>query len=94
MNFRIFISVAVISLSAGSSQLHLIYTADRIASAFGGYFFSLGILPMICGGIIGAVGTTPLNQGIKKAWWLPVLGALSALGPVMLVLWAMSQPGH
>ena len=88
-------SVAI--LSAVISYLHMIYTADNVASV-AGYFVSLGIVPFFVGGAIGFVGVAMLGdgatQGIKKLWWIPAIGTVSAMLPIAYALWRMSQPEH
>jgi hypothetical protein len=87
------ICIIVIVLSALATQLHMIYTADKIAKALG-YFVSLGVLPVICGGAIGYVGLTlsghQTSSDFKTFWWIPASGSLAALLLVGFVLWRMS----
>ncbi len=92
---KIFICVVVIILGVLISLFHMTYTADYIAR-FVGYFVALGVLPFIYGGLLGYIGVSLLKKkvvrGFKYLWWIPLLGSMSALAPIVLVLWIMSQP--
>ncbi len=92
------IAALVFAISVGASLLHLTYTSDRVASIFGGYIFSLGVLPFLFGGAIGLCGIGMLHKSLapklKKFWWLPVLGSVAALMPVVFLLYVMSQPEY
>jgi hypothetical protein len=92
------IAVLVFVISAGASYLHLVHTADRVSSIFGGYVFSLGVFPFLFGGAIGLCGIGMLHKSmaprLKKFWWLPALGSVAALIPIVFVLFVMSQPEY
>ena len=70
----------------------MIYSADRVATIFGGYFAALGLLPFALGAILGLLGAWILGKGLKKSWWLPVAGILAAFVPVAFAIIAMSRP--
>jgi hypothetical protein len=86
------VAIIVVIACVASAQFHMIYSADRIANDFGGYVVSLGFLPILFGGSTGLLGAIVNGQGVKKVWWLPVLGAIASLVPVAFVSWVMSQP--
>jgi hypothetical protein len=92
------IAIFVFVISAVTSYLHLVYTADRVSAFWGGYIIAVGVLPVLFGGVIGLCGIGLLHKSmslkLKKYYWLPVLGSSAALLPVIFFLWVMSQPGN
>jgi hypothetical protein len=89
--------IVVVLLSWIVSQFHMIYTADQVAKLFG-YVISIGLLPVLLGGLIGCIAVALMNerllQGIKVNWYIPVIGSMSSLIPIAYVLWRMAQPEH
>jgi hypothetical protein len=92
----ILVCVIVVVFNATVSLLHMMYTADRIASVTG-YVVSLGILPLAISVLVGCVSVTIIGQGLvsglKSYWWIPILGVVAAISSVGYVIWRMSQPG-
>ena len=88
--------IIVIILSAFISFMHMIFTADRVASVVG-YFVSLGIVPFVISVAVGLVGVVLMGQGfvngLKNYWWIPTSGAITAISSIGYVIWRMSQPG-
>lgn len=87
----------VVLASAIITHFYMVYTADSVASIVG-YFVSLAVLPVVIGGVIGCAGTSVLDKdifnGIKTFWWIPVVGSIASLLPILNTIWAMAQPNH
>lgn len=90
-------SIIVIIASVISSYCYMVNFADSVASV-AGYFLSLVIFPFMVGALIGTAGMTIIGKNIfseiKAYWWMPAIGAITSLVPVIYVLWAISQPNH
>lgn len=93
----IFVAAGVVLVSMAFTAWHLRYTADDLA-AFTGYFVSVGVVPAVFGALVGLAGCAVLARGVipslSSYWWVAVVGALAAIGEVLLVIWRMSSPEH
>jgi hypothetical protein len=81
----------VVLVAALAGQLHLAYLADTAARAIG-YMASIGLLPFCAGAAIGALAAVVLGRegpGWRQYWWLSLVGAVSAMVPVLWTLLAM-----
>jgi len=88
------VAIIVTFINITASGVHLTQSADTLARYFG-YEVSLFVVPPLFGiftGIVGILITGGFKKNFVRHWWLPTLGALSALTPVGFVMWAMSQP--
>jgi ABC-type thiamin/hydroxymethylpyrimidine transport system permease subunit len=93
----IFTLILVVLCSAFISQIHMMYTCDYFAKIFG-YVISIKILPLIFGGLLGSIGAALLKknlaQGLKTYWWIPIIGAIAGILPIVNILYRISQPYH
>lgn len=68
----------------------MVYLADNIAKAPGGYFFALGVIPFIVGLLTSSIGIFALRKGfingIREHWSIFFSGELGGFLPIGYVL--------
>lgn len=89
----VIVGASVFLVSLLLTLVNLIWYADRVAS-WGGYFFAVGVVPVIVGFFVGWGGaiilTGRIEESIKLYWWLPVVGSGTALIIVAFIIWQMA----
>jgi hypothetical protein len=88
------INVLIFSLNAIASWANMVYFADNIAKAFGGYFFALGVIPFVVGLLTSCIGAMAFGKGFlnsfKEHWSILLSGELGEFLPILYVLIILS----
>jgi hypothetical protein len=80
------IHIFIFLVNAIASWTNMVYFADNIAKAPGGYFVALGVVPFVVGLFTSYIGTLALGKGfmngIKAHWTIFISGQLGGFLPI------------